>query len=63
MTHLPVSVCPSVCTSAPFRIDNLSIHRFFSDFAYTLLSGMSGLLMGKTGPFLTELLPLIILEK
>ena len=38
---------------------------FFSNFAYILLSGMSsmGLLMSKICPFLTELLPLFILEK
>ena len=41
------------------------IHRIFSNFAYILLSAMSGmgLLMGKICPFLTELLPFFLLEK
>ena len=35
------------------------MHRFFSNFAYILLLGMSGmgLFMGKIQPFLMELLP------
>ena len=48
--YLPVSVRMSVRPSAPVPIDNLSIcsRIFFSNFAYILLSGMSGmgLLMG-----------------
>ena len=38
---------------------------FFSNFAYilSLRMGGMGLLMGKIGPFLTELLPLFIMEK
>ena len=48
-------------------IDNeyLFMDFFFSNFAYILLSEMSGmgLLMGKIRLFLTELLPLFILEK
>ena len=41
------------------------IHGIFSNFAYILLSAMSGmgLLMGKIRPFLTELLPFFVLEK
>ena len=52
----------SVRSCSPFPIDNLSI---FSNFAYILLSAMSGmgLLMGKIRPFLTELLPFFVLEK
>ena len=58
--------CLSVRPCSPFPIDNLSIiHGFFSNFAYILLSAMSGmgLLMGKIRPFLTELLPFFVLEK
>ena len=41
------------------------IHGIFSNFAYILLSAMSGmgLLMGKIRPFLTQLLPFFVLEK
>ena len=66
---IPFGVCPSVRPSvracSPFPIDNLSIHGIFSNFAYILLSAMSGmrLLMGKIFPFLTELLPFFLLEK
>ena len=66
MLYPSVSVRLSVRPSAPFPIDNLSIYpRIFSNFAYILLSAMSGmgLLMGKICPFLTELLPFFILEK
>ena len=37
------------------------MHRIFSNFAYILLLGMSGmgLLMGKIRPFLIELLPFL----
>ena len=63
MLYLSVSVRPC----SPFPIDNLSIfiHGIFSNFAYILLSAMSGmgLLMGKIRPFLTELLPFFVLEK
>ena len=55
----------SVRPCSPFPIDNLSIYsRIFSNFAYILLSAMSGmgLLMGKIRPFLTELLPFFVLE-
>ena len=61
MLYLSVSVRPC----SPFPIDNLSIYsRIFSNFAYILLSAMSGmgLLMGKICPFLTELLPFFVLE-
>ena len=59
MLYPSVSVRPC----SPFPIDNLS--RIFSNFAYILLSAMSGmgLLMGKIRPFLTELLPFFVLEK
>ena len=67
MIYLPVSVRPYVRPSAPFPIGNVSISSwiFFSNFPYILLSGMSdiGILMGKTRPFLTELLHLFILVK
>ena len=66
MLYLSVSVSPSVRQCSPFPIDNLSIYsRIFSNFAYILLSAMSGmgLLMGKIRPFLTELLPFFVLEK
>ena len=40
------------------------MHRIFSNFTYILLLGMSGmgLLMGKIGPFLMELLPFLPLK-
>ena len=66
MLYPSVSVRPSVRPCSPFPIDNLVfIHGFFSNFAYILLSAMSGmgLLMGKIRPFLTELLPFFVLEK
>ena len=66
MLYLSVPVRPSVRPCSPFPIDNLSIYsRNFSNFAYILLSAMSGmgLLMGKIRPFLTELLPFFVLEK
>ena len=66
MLYPSVSVRLSVRPCSPFPIDNLSIYsRNFSNFAYLLLSAMSGmgLLMGKIRPFLTELLPFFILEK
>ena len=46
-------------------ITRVFVHGIFSNFVYILLLGMSGmgLLMGKIRPFLTELLPLFILEK
>ena len=59
--------CLSVRPCSPFPIDNLSIYsrNFFSNFAYILISAMSGmgLLMGKIRIFLTELLPFFVLEK
>ena len=57
MLYISVSVRPR----SPSPID---IHGFFSNFAYILLSAMSGmgLLMGKIRPFLTELLPFLVLE-
>ena len=61
-----LSVRASVRPCSPFQIDNLSIHHgIFSNFAYILLSGMSGMgfLMGKIHPFLKELLPFFVLEK
>ena len=61
-----LSVRPSVRPCSPFPIDNLSIYsRNFFNFAYILLSAMSGmgLLMDKIHPFLTELLPFFVLEK
>ena len=41
------------------------MHRIFSNFAYILLLGMSGmvLLMGKIRPFSMELLPFLPLKK
>ena len=66
MLYPSVSVRPSVRPCSPFPIDNLSIYsRNFSNFAYILLSAMSGmgLLMGKIRQFLTELLPFFVLEK
>ena len=66
MLYPSVSVRSSVRPCSPFPIDNLSIYsRNFSNFAYILLSAMSGmgLLMGKIRPFLTELLPFFVLEK
>ena len=66
MLYPSVSVRLSVRPCSPFPIDNLSIYsRKFSNFAYILLSAMSGmgLLMGKIRPFLTELLPFFVLEK
>ena len=70
---IPFGVCPSVRPSVRpsihahhFRsITWVFIHRIFSNFAYILLSAMSGmgLLMGKIRPFLTELLPFFVLEK
>ena len=40
------------------------MHRIFSNFAYILLLGVSGmgLLMGKIGPFSMELLPFLPLK-
>ena len=57
MLYPSVSVRPSVLT--------ISDHGIFPNFAYILLSVMSGmgLLMGKIRPFLTELLPFFVLEK
>ena len=73
MINLPVSVHLSVRPpahlfhpSAPFPIDNKYLFmEFFSSLEYILLSGISGmgLLMGEIRPFITELLPLFILEK
>ena len=66
---IPFGVCPSVRPSVHahhFRsITLVFIHGIFSNFAYILLSAMSGmgLLMGKIGPFLMELLPFFVLEK
>ena len=66
---IPFGVCPSVRPSVcahHFRsITWVFIHGIFSNFAYILLSAMSGvgLLMGKIRPFLTELLPFFVLEK
>ena len=66
---IPFGVCPSVRPSVRahhFRsITWVFIHRIFSNFAYILLSAMSGmgLLMGKIRPFLMELLPFFVLEK
>ena len=65
----PSLSCPSVRPSVRahhFRsITWVFIHGIFSNFAYILLSAMSGmgLLMGKIRPFLTELLPFFVLEK
>ena len=66
---IPFGVCPSVRPSVRahhFRsITWVFIHGIFPNFAYILLSAMSGmgLLMGKIRPFLTELLPFFVLEK
>ena len=58
-------VRPSVRAHHFRSITLVFIHGFFSNFAYILLSAMSGmgLLMGKIRPFLTELLPFFVLEK
>ena len=60
-----LSVCPSVRPHHFRSITWVFIHGIFSNFAYILLSAMSGmgLLMGKIRPFLTELLPFFVLEK
>ena len=69
MLYPSVSVRPSVRPSVRahhFRsITWVFIHGIFSNFAYILLSAMSGmeLLMGKIRSFLTELLPFFVLEK
>ena len=69
MLYPSVSVRPSVRPSVRahhFRsITWVFIHGIFSNFAYILLSAMSGmgLLMGKIRPSLTELLPFFVLEK
>ena len=57
--------CPSVRAHHFRSITWVFIHGIFSNFAYILLSAMSGmgLLMGKICPFLTELLPFFALEK
>ena len=66
MLYPSVSVRPSVRPSVRahhFRsITWVFIHGIFSNFAYILLSAMSGmgLLMGKIRPFLTELLPFFV---
>ena len=66
---IPFGVCPSVRPSVlahHFRLITwVFIYGIFSNFAYILLSAMSGmgLLMGKIHPFLTELLPFFVLEK
>ena len=59
------SVRPSVRAHHFRSITWVFIHGIFSNFAYILLSAMSGvgLLMGKIRPFLTELLPFFVLEK
>ena len=51
---------PSVLTVS----DRVFMHRIFSNFAYILLLGMSGmgLLMGKIRPFSMELLPFLPLK-
>ena len=57
---------PLILTSSVLTISyRVFIHGIFSNFAYILLSDMSGmgLLMGKIRPFLTELLPFFVLEK
>ena len=58
------SVRPSKLTISDPLLEYL-INGIFSNFAYILLSAMSGmgLLMGKICPFLTELLPFFVLEK
>ena len=60
-----LSVLPSVRAHHFRSITWVFIHGIFSNFAYILLSAMSGmgLLMGKIRPFLTELLPFFVLEK
>ena len=60
-----LSVRPSVRPHHFRSITWVFIHGIFSNFAYILLSAMSGmgLLMGKIRPFLTELLPFFVLEK
>ena len=60
-----LSVRPSVRPHHFRSITWVLIHGIFSNFAYILLSAMSGmgLLMGKIRPFLTELLPFFVLEK
>ena len=65
MLYPSVSVRPSVRAHHFRSITWVFIHWFFSNFAYILLSAMSGmgLLMGKIRPFLTELLPFFVLEK
>ena len=65
MLYPSVSVRPSVRPHHFRSITWVFIHRIFSNFAYILLSAMSGmgLLMGKIRPFLTELLPFFVLEK
>ena len=62
---IPFDVRPSVCDHHFRSITLVFIHGIFSNFAYILLSVMSGmgLLMGKIRPFLTELLPFFVLEK
>ena len=62
---IPFGVCPSVRAHHFRSITWVFIHGIFSNFAYILLSAMSGmgLLMGKIRPFLTELLPFFLLEK
>ena len=65
MLYPSVSVRPSVPAHHFQSITWVFIHGIFSNFAYILLSAMSGmgLLMGKIRPFLTELLPFFVLEK
>ena len=65
MLYPLVSVRPSVRAHHFRSITWVFIHGIFSNFAYILLSAMSGmgLLMGKIRPFLTELLPFFVLEK
>ena len=60
-----LSVRPSVRPHHFRSITWVFIHGIFSNFAYILLTAMSGmgLLMGKIRPFLTELLPFFVLEK
>ena len=60
-----LSVRPSVRAHHFRSITWVFIHGIFSNFAYILLSAMSGmgLLMGKIRPFLKELLPFFVLEK
>ena len=62
---IPLGVCPSVRAHHFRSITWVFIHGIFSNFAYILLSVMSGmgLLMGKIRPFLRELLPFFVLEK